>query len=60
MPFESMVYVGDNVNKDFQAPKQLGMKWIWVKNADGLYYQDSDYGKFVCSIDELRNSLICD
>lgn len=40
IPFEQIMYVGDNVNKDFQAPKQLGMKWVWYKNPDGLYYDE--------------------
>lgn len=37
LPFEQIIYVGDNPNKDFQAPKQLGMRWLYVKNEDGLY-----------------------
>ena len=37
MPFEQLVYVGDNPAKDFQAPKQLGMKSVWFRNEDGLY-----------------------
>ena len=32
-----IVYVGDNLNKDFQAPRQLGMKSLWLNNPDGLY-----------------------
>lgn len=32
-----MVYVADNPAKDFQAPQQLGMKCIWIKNPNGLY-----------------------
>lgn len=36
--FNKMVYIGDNVTKDFIAPKELGMKVIYFKNADGLYY----------------------
>lgn len=31
-----VVYVGDNLDKDFQAPQQLGMKSLWFDNADGL------------------------
>ena len=38
IPFEQMMYVGDNLNKDFQAPKQLGMQWLSLihisRNAD--------------------------
>lgn len=32
-----VIYVGDNLTKDFQAPQQLGMKSIYFKNPDGLY-----------------------
>ncbi len=32
-----VIYVGDNPAKDFQAPQQLGMKSVWVKNRDGMY-----------------------
>ena len=35
--YSQMCYVGDNINKDFIAPQQLGMKSIWFKNPDGLY-----------------------
>ena len=35
--YSKMCYVGDNVNKDFVAPQQLGMRSIWFKNPDGLY-----------------------
>ena len=35
--YAQMCYIGDNINKDFIAPQQLGMKSIWFKNPDGLY-----------------------
>ncbi len=37
VPFEKMVYIGDNKGKDFIAPEKLGMKWIWFNNNDGIY-----------------------
>lgn len=37
VPFEKMVYIGDNKSKDFIAPKKLGMQAIYFKNEDGLY-----------------------
>lgn len=37
VPYEKMAYVGDNLKKDFQAPRALGMKCIYFRNADGLY-----------------------
>lgn len=43
IPFEQIVYVGDNAEKDFQAPKQLGMRTLYFENEDGLYFK----GKFV-------------
>ena len=37
VPFEKMVYIGDNPRKDFIAPIALGMQAICFKNRDGLY-----------------------
>lgn len=37
-----IVYVGDNPAKDFQAPRQLGIKGIYFKNPDGLYSANVD------------------
>ena len=36
-PYEKMVYIADNPNKDFIAPEELGMKTVWFRNEDGLY-----------------------
>lgn len=48
LPFEEMVYVGDNPDKDFQVPLQLGMESVYFENRDGLYYRkdvpDNTYG----------------
>ena len=41
IPFEQLIYVGDNMNKDFFAPKVLGMVSILVNNENGLYYNKS-------------------
>lgn len=40
IPFEEMIYIADNPTKDFHAPKQLGMNYLWFKNPDGLYSTD--------------------
>lgn len=37
VPFEKMVYIGDNMKKDFIAPEKLGMQTIYFNNPDGLY-----------------------
>ncbi|GHU75255.1 hypothetical protein AGMMS49992_18840 [Clostridia bacterium] len=42
VPFDSMLYVGDNIGKDFQAPHMLGMRYIWFNNPSGLYYSESN------------------
>lgn len=47
-----IVYVGDNPSKDFQAPKQLGMKCIFYRNSNGLY---STKGIFNTDVDEITD-----
>lgn len=42
MDYENMLYIGDNVGKDFQAPRQLGMWCIWFQNEDGVYWKEQD------------------
>jgi len=37
VPFGRMVYIGDNIRKDFIAPEKLGMKSIYFINEKGLY-----------------------
>lgn len=41
LPFEQMVYVGDNAAKDFQAANILGMKKIKVCYSSGLYFDNN-------------------
>lgn len=55
IPFESIIYVGDNPNKDFQAPKQLGMRSVYFKNADGLYSTSEETG--IQEITEIENLI---
>lgn len=40
LPYEQIVYIGDNPEKDFQAAQQLGMKSIEYINRDGLYHHE--------------------
>lgn len=58
-----MVYVGDNAEKDFQAPQQLGMRCVWFQNEDGLYRNGDTDGiktKVICkTIAVLKSTLIC-
>lgn len=39
-----IIYVGDNISKDFQAPKQLGMRSVLFNNQLGLYRNNSQDG----------------
>lgn len=50
IPFEQIVYVADNFEKDFQAPKQLGMQTMYVNNQDGLYRDEKREQTTVCSL----------
>lgn len=52
IPFEQIVYIGDNPNKDFQAPEQLGMRSVFFNNSDGLY----SYGETgdICHITDFK------
>lgn len=55
LSFEQMAYVGDNIEKDFQAPRQLGMRWIYFKNKDGLYFQNELFDeKTITNINEFK------
>ena len=38
---EDIAYIGDNLEKDFQGPKQLGIKGIFFNNPDGLHFRPS-------------------
>ncbi len=49
-----IVYVGDNATKDFQAPKQLGMRYIWFQNSNGLYRTETDDEKVDAILDITR------
>jgi FMN phosphatase YigB (HAD superfamily)/biotin carboxylase len=49
LPFEQLMYIGDNAAKDFHAPKQLGMQYTWFNNKDGLYYADEPETDNICS-----------
>lgn len=57
LPFEQIIYVGDNMNKDFQAPKQLGMRWYWFENEDGLYFDRSSDVKRKQQFGDLKRFL---
>lgn len=37
VPCRNMAFVGDDVEKDFIAPRGLGMECYWKRNEDGLY-----------------------
>lgn len=57
IPFEQMIYVGDNPSKDFKAPRQLGMRWLYFDNPDGLYSKSYE-AQSLSSIAAIANFLI--
>lgn len=58
IPFEQIIYVGDNPNKDFQAPMQLGMRWRYFSNQDGLYSSEEINAKSqIANLKEILNEL---
>lgn len=58
LPFEQMIYIGDNAVKDFQASRQLGMRSLYYRNEDGLYWcKDSIECKEILSITEMKSVL---
>jgi HAD superfamily hydrolase (TIGR01549 family) len=57
VPYEQMLYVGDNPGKDFQAPRQLGMRWIYFQNPDGLYSVGGGCMPYVSSIQDIENKI---
>lgn len=57
IPFEQMVYVGDNAEKDFQAPKQLGMRSVRVQNKEGLYQKNATDIDVIQEIGKIRSYL---
>lgn len=61
IPFEQMIYIGDNPTKDFTAPKQLGMKSVYFKNRDGLYSRGNAVGEDEDMIEKLSDltTIIC-
>ena len=58
LPYEQIIYVGDNPNKDFTACKQLGMRYLYFRNPDGIYYDASQTEQAgLRSIEEMREKL---
>lgn len=57
-PFERIAYVGDNPDKDFHAPRLLGMPYVYFHNPDSLYSDDRDEPYTVNSVSELE-TLLC-
>ena len=57
VPFEEMVYIGDNLSKDFQAPGQLGMRSLYFENKDGLYYDEiASEGNYEMKIENIADA----
>lgn len=56
--YRNMIYIGDNIDKDFKAPKKLGMQAMFFNNKQGLYYKRNDSNILtVCSVNEMISKL---
>ena len=60
LPASQIVYIGDNTDKDFQAPKQLGMRSIWFKNKNGLHPYGTCSDITITDINEIAEILETD
>lgn len=61
IPFEKILYVGDNAEKDFQAPQQIGMRSLWFKNNEGLYKENccaNSLVEFVSNFNDIEEALL--
>ena len=52
-----IVYVGDNLAKDFQGPQQLGMRSVFFNNPEGLHYQKDSANRSIPVIESLCELL---
>lgn len=60
IPFENILYVGDNPAKDFQAPRQLGMQSLFFRNNDGLYSRNTEqYALCDSTVDTVSQLQAC-
>ncbi|MBR6019169.1 MAG: ATP-grasp domain-containing protein [Lachnospiraceae bacterium] len=61
LPTSEIAYIGDNVSKDFQGPRQIGMGAILVRNPDGIYYEDNEVINEITVVDSFKKigDLLC-
>lgn len=59
LPYEQIVYIGDNPTKDYQAPQQLGIRFIYFENIEGLYQGDKNFQTVFDSFEKIQESLLC-
>lgn len=62
LEYEELVYIGDNITKDFITPNQLGMNTIMIERKEGIYSNiktDIEYRADITinRLDELVNIL---
>lgn len=48
-----IVYVGDNISKDSQAPHQVGIRFVLFRNMEGLYDSSTYEGEVINSINDV-------
>jgi len=62
--YESMIYIGDNIDKDYLAVRQLGIRFWWFRNRDGIYWnenlqcQDNTFDSISSLSEEIMKQII--
>ena len=57
LEYGEMVYVGDNLSKDFVAPQALGMHSCRLRNPDGLYFSEHVTDASITTINDITEVL---
>ena len=57
LEYREMVYVGDNLSKDFVAPQALGMHSCWLRNPAGLYFSQQVTDSSITIINDITEVL---
>ena len=55
--YNQILYIADNLNKDFQAPRQLGMMTLLFANPEGIYYKARPQPQEIICCDNIASSI---
>jgi len=55
--YNEMIYIGDNINKDFIAPIKLGMESILYSNKNSIYHEESKKSTGIYTVTKIIDIL---